>query len=472
MRKNPKANISEIEMLLEYISVLSKQLRESYSFLSDTEFGGMMHNILLGMRRLESEIIDIERRQRKTLLNVVSFDIDEVKNFVSHIMVDIEDAQMFDVQDKSDLVNTNWQEAISLENQKAPFTLGDDYAEYTDTRIFLMKNIRPNFFKIVDSVKNIKVHLDDLSDQIINILYSKETRSQIYHEMIIDYQKNEWGQDYANFIFQTKLVVEEGAKRGKDVEEVLNNELRSLTSENYNTFVSPAIRAVFKTVTSPKLSPADAIAKNRMKLYEDDISGFFSYYFRYSLLKNHLDSLPLLEPAKGNYAQLFVNRAAKEYVDILKPIIWEKGGIQEKGHFGLLLLAMNDLKLAHKENIPMMHYANEINTNNERLRFNKDQSMIGKVAGKIGNTPFFELEYGEVGDSDFDPAKIKGYQDVYVRCFSILNYGGLVKNDEISLASYIKQQADSTILDYLQSSIRDRLVFLRSVLRRETILFD
>lgn len=422
------------------------------------------------MRRLEDDVLYVEGKQQRTLLNVVTFNIDEVRNKVSHCMVDIENAQMFDVNNRSEEVDENWQEAISIENQSAPFTLGDDYSEYTDTRLFLMKNIRPNYFKIVDSVKTIKAHLDSLSEQIDGIMFSSDIRSKIYNKMFIDYQKSEWNQDYTSFIYQTKLAVEEGAEKGKNVEEVLNNELRALSSQNYNTFMSPAIRAVFKTVTNPRLSPAEAIAQKRLKLDEDDISSFFSYYFRYSLLKNHLDSLPLLEPVKGNYSQLFVNKAAKEYVDLLKSVIWEKGGIQEKGHFGVLLLAMNDLGLANKENIPMMHYANEINTNNERLRFNKDQSMIGKVAGKIGNTPFCELDYGEIGDSGFDLAKIKGYQDVYVRCFSILNYGGLVKKDEIKLSAYINQQSESAVLEDLQPAIRERLVFLRSVIRRETLL--
>lgn len=480
MRSKPRINKSEIEQLLEYISVLSMQLRESYRFLSDTEIGGLMHNILLGMRRLENTVLNIERKQKTTLLNVVSFDIDEVKNKVSHSMVDVENAQMFDVDNKSEEIDENWQEAISLENQNAPFTLGDDYSEYTATRLFLMKNIRTNYFKITDSVKNVKTHLDYLSEQIDSIKYSSKDRSVLYHKMITEYQNNEWDQDYNSFIYQTKLAVEEGKEKGKNVEDVLNNELRALTSQNYNTFMSPAIQAVFKTVTNPRLSPADAIAKNRFKLDEDDISSFFSYYHRYSLLKNHLDSLPLLQPVDGVYSQLFVNRAAKKYVDILQPFIWSSDIIKEKGHIGILLLAMYDLGLTQKicktnkeyfPNIPMMHYANETNANNVKLRI-EDQSIISKKSGAIGQTPFRELEYGDVGDSKFEPNKIREFQDVYAVCFALLNHENLVMPEEKKIAPYILKQQKSICLEGLNQDLDNELKFLRSVIRRETLLFD
>ena len=480
MKRRPKANTSKIEKLLDYISALSKQLRESYRILSDTEIGGMMQNILLGMRRLENEILDIERKQQRTLLNVLTFDIDDVKNEVSHCMVDIENSQMFDVNNKTEEVDENWQEAISIENQSAPFTLGDDYSEYTDTRLFLMKNIRPNYFKLVDSVETIKAHLDSLAEQIDGIMYSSRVRSMIYNKMFNDYQKNEWGQDYASFIYQTKNAVEEGIKHGIDVVATLKNELGALTSQNYNTFMSPAIRAVFKTVTSPRLSPAEAIAKKRMKLVEDDISSFFSYYFRYSLLKNHLDSLPLLQPVDGVYSQLFVNRAAKEYVDILQPFLWTSGIIKKKGHIGILLLAMYDLGLTQKvytknkelfPNIPMMHYANEMNTYNAKLKID-GQSIISKITGAIGLTPFCELEYGDVGDSKFEPNKIREFQNVYALCFALLNHANLVMPEEKKVALYILEQQKSLHLTGNPQRLEDSLKFLCSVIRRETLLFD
>lgn len=220
MKSKNNINKSSVELLLDYISGLSKQLHDSYHFLSLTEFGGMMHNILLGMRRLENYIIEIEDKQQNTLLNVVPFDIDKVKNAVSHIMVDIADAQMFDVEDKSEEENTDWKETISLENQAAPFTLGDDYAEYTGARLFLMKNIGPNYFKIAEAVRNIKKHLEYIIDQNLSVLYNGETRRGIYHKMIKEYQETEWNQDYANFIYQTKKAVEDGTEEGKGVIEL------------------------------------------------------------------------------------------------------------------------------------------------------------------------------------------------------------------------------------------------------------
>ena len=146
--------------------------------------------------------------------------------------------------------------------------------------------------------------------------------------------------------------------------------------------------------------------------------------------------------------------------------------------FAILLMVMRDLGLSPKENTPylqMKNYANEINKVDEFLQFGNDHTIFSKTFKLLGDTPFCELEYGEVGDSGFELQKIKEYQEVYHRCYTILNYLGLRKPEEVKTAAYLKEpypdfQMADVVEDY-PVELRPRLNFLRSVLRGETLVF-
>jgi hypothetical protein len=222
----------------------------------------------------------------------------------------------------------------------------------------------------------------------------------------------------------------------------------------------------------------EAIVRDRENLTDDDLSDLSSFFFRYSVLKNHIDSVRLLKPVAGDYDKLFTSWAAKKYVTLLSPALMMFGGIQEKGHFPILLMVMRDLGLSPKENTPylqMKNYANEINKVDEILQFGNDHTIFSKTFKLLGDTPFCELEYGTVGDSGFELQKIKEYQEVYHRCYTILNYQGLRKPEEVKTAAYLKepypdfQMAD--VVEVYPVELRPRFNFLRSVLRGETLVF-
>jgi hypothetical protein len=393
---------------------------------SKADTDASMQSIVAGVRRLESNISMIADKQRVTLLNVVPFDVRKVLQTLGYIRWDIT------------LVGGQ-----------------DDATKSIDNMISLLRD------------------LESLSQKIEG---DAATQCDLYNKMVEDYRAKEWSRDYWSFVQQVKEDIDVDIKAGMTEFDALRHELKNLRQTHLNSYKPARIKRLYDCVVNQNRPLFEAIVLDREKLSEDDLLDLFSFFFRYSTLKRHLDSVRLLKPVTGKYDKLFTCWAAKEYVERMSPILLISG-ILEKGHFPILLMVMRDLGLSPKDNKPfvqMKNYANEINTRIEELRFDKDYSLFSKMFGWLGNASFCELEYGEIGDTGFDPQKIKEYQDVYLRCFTILNQHGLCVPKERKLASYLQTPDPNISLDVIMEGFpmeyRIRLDFLRSTLRRETLI--
>ena len=419
-----KSNIGEQVVELNKICSSLYLLQPGQS-KADTD--ASMQSIVAGVHRLESSISMIADRQRVTLLNVVHFDVRKVLQTLGYIRWDV--------------------------------TLmgGQDDA-----------------IKSIDNMISMVRDLEALSQKIEG---DGATQCTLFNKMVEDYRANEWSHDYWPFVWQVKEDVDGDIKAGMTELDALRRELRNLRQTHMNSYKPAPVKRLYDSIVTQNRPLYEAIVLDREKLSEDDLSDLFSFLFRYSVLKGHIDSVHLMKPVSGKYEKLFTCWAAKEYVDRLSPLLLISG-ILEKGHFPILLMVMRDLGLSPKDNKPfiqMKNYANEINTNVEELRFDKDYSLFSKMFGWLGNASFCELEYGEIGDTGFDPQKIKEYQDTYQRCFTILNQHGLCVPKERKLASYLLTPDPNISLDVIMERLpaeyRIRLDFLRSTLRRETLVW-
>ena len=470
-----------IEEWVDHLEKMCHLFAQSYIYLSQTEFGGAMHNILLGIRRLRNAVLQVANEQRNTLLIVTPIKTNKILQVLGHIRSDISVPQSFDVEKKEEEDTTDWNALIKIENNDSPFNIGDDYEEYHKTRFFLMSSIRRNYFESVDYIKEIISLLKEIDDRSIKIETNIDTQRTIFNKMLDDYRKTEWSQDRSDFIAQVNATIDENNEKGIVLFDTLKSVLSELKHMHLNSFMPAYIKRVYRTVINQKRQPYEAIVRNRKKLTVDDISDYFSFLFRYQTLKEHIDSIPLLKPSVGEYADLFTCQAAILYVKMLKSVIWVHGGIENKEHFAILYLAMKDLGLAKADTSPfllMANFANEINESDDRLVFKEGknkQAMITKVAGKFNNTRFCELEFGEAGPTGFTEDKMKEYQMVYWRCFVILNQRGLRMPKEINVAHYLKNPHPKIDLSIIMEGFsRENLIklnFLRSVLRRETLVF-
>ena len=370
----------------------------------------------------------------------------------------------------ADKQQTTLLDAVPFDARKVLQTLG-----YVRSDMMLMGDC-DDAVKAVDNMICRVREIEAVSQKIEGCV---ETQRELYQKMVDDFRATKWAHDFLVFVQQVRVDVREEVKLGKSAIDVLKSKLVSMRQKRLDSYMPAHVRRLYDSVVTAECPTYEAIVAGRQELTEDDITDFFSFLFRYSLLKNHIDSVRLLKPVTGDYDKLFTSWAAKEYVGWLGRVLMMVGGIQEKGHFAILLMVMRDLGLSPKESTPyvqMKNYANKTNELDDALLFGTDHSIFSKIIGQVGDTPFCELEYGAVGDSKYEVEKLKEYQTVYRRCFTILNYFGLRRPEEMKSAAYLKEpnQTIDILSDYMglyPEGVRMRLSFLCSVLRGETLVF-
>jgi hypothetical protein len=385
-----------------------------------------MQSIVAGVRRLESSISMIADRQRMTLLNVVPFDVRKVLQTLGYIRWDIT------------LIG------------------GSDDA-----------------IKSIDNMISVIRELESLSQKIES---DAATQCDLYNKMVEDYRTKEWSRDYRSFVRQVKEDIDVDIKAGMSVFDALRRELKNLRQRHLNSYMPTPVKRLYDCVVTQNCPLYEAIVLGRENLSEDDLSDLFSFFFRYSVLKGHIDSIPLLKPVTGKYEKLFSCWAAKEYVVRLSPVLKFYGEFNRKEHYGVLLQVLFDLGLARQETTPhlsMMHYVNERLIEYDDLRF-EQQTMITKTMGELKKVDFQLLELGEVGAMNLTAEKLEEYQEIYWRCFTIINQFGLRKPDEMKLASHLQNPHPYVNLGIVMKRFSNsglmRLNFLNSVLRRETLI--
>lgn len=468
--------IGNLEEMVTHLSKRCELFVQSRSYFSQTEVGATIHNILLSIRRLQYIIDQIGDKQKKTLLKVVNFNLDFVLQAFGHISSDLKLALKSEVEDKDETVFDDLKEMVKTENESPIFTFRDRDEEYGNARCVLMSRIKENYLEAQNRIEQINNLIDDIEKQELELKRNERLQKDLYNLMLDNYRKNEWSSDFVSFVKQINRVI----KKRKNILGILESELDNLCNRHLNSYKPSPVERLYNSVIDDGKAPYEIIKEYRTKLTTEEISDYFAFQHKYSTLKEHIDSIPLLEEVDGPYKKLFVNRAAKAYVDLLRPPLSLHCEINEKGHFPILLMALRDLGLSPTENknkpyVQMKDYANEMNID-EGLRFERDYSIFSKMFGWLGDdNSFCELEWGNVGNTQFTEDNILEYQDVYWRCFTILNQRGLRMPNEIKVASYLKNPHPALSMDVVMDNYTPeqliRLYFLRSTIRRETLVF-
>lgn len=430
--------IGNLEEMVTHLSKRCELFLQSRSYFSQTEVGATIHNILLSIRRLQYIIEQIGDKQKKTLLKVVNFNLDFVLQAFGHISSDLKLVLKSEVEEKKETVFDDLKEMVKTENESPIFTFRDRDEEYSNARCILMSRIKENYLEAQNRIEQINNLIDDIEKQELELKRNERLQKDLYNLMLDNYRKNEWSSDFVSFVKQINRVI----KKRKNILGILESELDNLCNRHLNSYKPSPVERLYNSVIDDGKAPYEIIKEYRTKLTTEEISDYFAFQHKYSTLKEHIDSIPLLEEVDGPYKKLFVNKAARAYVDLLKPAIWFHCEIQEKGHFPILLMTLRDLGLSPTENknkpfVQMKDYANEMSTD-EGLRFDKGHSIFSKMFGWLGESNrFCELEWGDVGNTQFAEDHIQEYQDVYWRCFTILNQRGLRMPNEIKVASYL-----------------------------------
>ena len=222
------------------------------------------------------------------------------------------------------------------------------------------------------------------------------------------------------------------------------------------------------------LRPAAFIVENRDKLTFEDIALHFRFVRCRRLLKQHVDSFDLLQPADEEYKNLFVNRASQELALLLAPTIATYVDFRHNYQYAAMQMAMQDSGLVYNDSrngVQMRDYINKAYLKNDKLI--KDQKTLTDWTGKLLGSMFGTMDerhlQGNFSLEDFEKMK-----DYYWLCLSIINKIVQLDLRELRFAPYLYEEHEKTpsITDYRNSegqSIMARLSVLKSVIKGESL---
>lgn len=463
--------------MFESIKAFGKLFSSNKRLATSTEIGAMMTSLVPNIRRLEQRLENLVERQIMTLLNIIPFDITEAKKTIRDLMYYVDDALNIDLLEYPEEEKKDWMEVIKTENKLDAFAMSDATEEFEKTRWYLMRNIKSNYKKIGSIAKEINQHFDDLEYHLDKTKTDLKIRERTYMSMITQYEKDEWGSEFNSLLDDVNDAILLGRENKQTEEYVLETKLAELKSEYKRGCSNNILKRLYRATTTQKESPIEIIVDNREELTDNDISNFFTFHYSFWSLKNHINTISLMQPLDEEDKDLFVSTVNKEYVELVMPLINRYVGIDQPYHLGILFLALEDFGLVDKKRrfAKYKRFLLGKLTNEAHLNI-EDTDMISVTVGDAKDTQFCELEYGEVEGTKFSARKIKLYQDMYHRIFTILSMGGRYVPKGMKLAQYLHDPSPdislSTIGEEQGHSLWGTLKFYHSVFKGETLLFQ
>lgn len=457
---------------VKHLEGMGELFTTSFNTLTLTEKGYMLSAMMMGTRRVKKSIDDADREQKNTLLLKADFDAREVKGSLdaiigkldAYITPPTEDEEDADLEDMLDADNT--ENLLSADERSGAFK---------QMRIYLLSNYYNIYSKMKESVRRADITLTNLSQLQLAIENDKNKRKEIWDGMKDEYKALEWPDQEATLIYRIKQEIADDENKRMTKIQILERELKRLTIDHISETHKRELKELNQTVIDTKHTPIDIVMKYRDKLLEEDISDYFCFFYSYEFITNAKESILLRETAQLDL--LFYNKAAQEYVETLIPVLKRYGGLNDKGHYGILKIVFQELGLTDAEKgngIQMMDFVNEKLIDDETEKLPR-QDSITLMTGKLNKQTFARLGAEGIGRTKFSDKEYLRVKEVYWRCFTILNYYRLVDINEVGYDGYLALPHTFTktndLWENVETETKNRLTFLAFVLRGEGIKF-
>lgn len=457
---------------VKHLEGMTKLFTTSFNTLTLTEKGYMLSAMMMGTRRLKKSIDDVERGQKNTLLLKADFDAREVKGSLdavigkldAYITPPSEEEEDVDLEDMLDADNT--ENLLSADERSGAFK---------QMRSYLLTNYFNIYSKMKESAKRADLILTNLSELQCAIDNDKNKRKEIWDSMKSEYQETEWADQEATIIYRLQQEIADPENKRMTKIQIMDRELKRLTIDHVTEIHKRELKELNMTVIVPQNTPIGVLMKNRDRLLEEDISDYFCFFFSYKFITEAKEAILLRETAQLDL--LFHNKAAQEYVETLIPILKQYGGLNNKGHFGILKIVLQELGLvdAEKANgIQMMDFVNEKLIDDEADKLPR-QDSITLITGKLNKQIFARLGAEGTSRTQFKNNEYARAKEIYWRCFTILNYYRLVDINEVGYDSYLSLPHPFTKTndpwENVEIDTKNRLTFLAFVLRGDGIKF-
>lgn len=444
----------------------------SFDTITLTEQGHLLSAMMMSTRRLKQTIEKAEREQRKTLLLKADFDARDVRGELDSIIGRLDP---FVTPPSKEEEEADLDEMLDADDSEGLLSADERGGDGKRMRLYLLQNYYKIFSKMKNSAGLADKILDSLAKLQADIEHNSQIRDDLWKKMNDDYVKNEWPDQKVTLEYRIRQEINDVENKGMTKLQILDRELKRLTIDHTSAVYKRELRELNQCVVTKNSHPIKVLMKNRKQLDEEDMSQFFCFFNSYKHISDAKETLRLL--GTSEYDLLYYNKAAQEYVEKLIPVLKQYGGLNDKGHYGILKIVLQELGLADAEKangIQMMDFVNDklIDDHAEML---PRQDSITLMTGKLNKQTFARLGSEGIGRTKFNDKEYARVKEVYWRCFTILNYYRLVDINEVGYDNYLALPHPFTKTNdpwvNVGTDTKNRLTFLAFVLRGEGTKF-
>ena len=466
-----------IERKLNHVLDMGKKIIDLYPHITCTERAALLLAMTAAVRQTAANMRTVAAWLRKNLLDTFRIDYTDFARKVENLHKiwgeELKGAPIFHNLDNQSRPITNPNDIALKEDTDYDLTIRtseEDDFDFLETRVGLMENASLMCEAIDKGLEQISKTLREIVNDYMKL--KADPQQQDYRLKVLEQQYEEmmWENELERFVSEVKEYAEvSGDNSKKTYLRYLNRMDRDATD--------PLERKTLAELNEwylGNLRPAAFIVENRDKLTFEDIALHFRFVRCRRLLKQHVDSFDLLQPADEEYKNLFVNRASQELALLLVPTIGTYVDFRRNYQYAALQMAMQDSGLVYNDSrngVQMRDYINKAYLKNDKLI--KDQKTLTDWTGKLLGSMFGTMDerhlQGNFSIDDFEKMK-----DYYWLCLSIINKIVQLDLRELRFAPYLYEEHEKTpsITDYRNSegqSIMARLSVLKSVIKGESL---
>ena len=466
-----------IERKLNHVLDMGKKIIDLYPHITCTERAALLLAMTAAVRQTVANMRTVAAWLRKNLLDTFRIDYTDFARKVENLHKiwgeELKGAPIFHNLDNQSRPITNPNDIALKEDTDYDLTIRtseDDDFDFLETRVGLMENASLMCEAIDKGLEQISKTLREIVNDYMKL--KADPQQQDYRLKVLEKQYEEmmWEDDLERFVSEVKEYAElSGDNSKKTYLRYLNRMDRDATD--------PLERKTLAELNEwylGNLRPAAFIVDNRDKLTFEDIALHFRFVRCRRLLKQHVDSFDLLQPADEEYKNLFVNRASQELALLLVPTIGTYVDFRRNYQYAALQMAMQDSGLVYNDSrngVQMRDYINKAYLKNDKLI--KDQKTLTDWTGKLLGSMFGTMDERHL-QGNFSLDDFMKMKDYYWLCLSIINKIVQLDLRELRFAPYLYEEHEKTpsITDYKNSegqSIMARLSVLKSVIKGESL---
>ena len=455
---------------VDHFVSLGKVMNLSYSKLWPSEQGTLMYALLMAGRRLSKYMAQAHRLQERFIPDVTGLNLIETRGELLNLMsyleqgdCDLDIAYIF--KDDSEPIFDPY-EIVAEENLGNLFPAKEQAQHYVSARKLMIETSKTNYAELDECIKGINERIDKMLADGKTLKRDEAFRMERFKAMEEYYTKTFGEQDYTQLVARAKGEIEDKDNKGKSQVEILNLLLRDIVADNIGN--NNNVLADINLHRTDRTYVAKMVADNRDSISMDDMMAHFKYREGCTVLKNHIESLWILQKCDRYDGKLFVSHAALEFAKLLEVAISIYVGFDNKMNAAFLFYAMRDLGLIFSEenNATLMaDFMKEV--------YEEDISSdsITKPLRKTNGQAFCMIDENNL--RSFTERVFLKYKEPYWLCYSIINK--VLAIEDVECAEYLKQLhptiASNDVFEKLEEEDKSRLYFLSSVLRGDTLMF-